>query len=99
MSAPTQDLCRKFDLIFALATIQKPDIQVLQRATDIPVSTLKRQLSHLRTNFGIHIEFQRTSGTHGGSGHYAVTDWGMIEKERFLAFWLVNRPKPEKIKK
>ncbi|RGE41347.1 hypothetical protein DZC30_18740 [Comamonas testosteroni] len=96
MQAPTQDLCRKYDLILALATIAKPGIQQLQQATDIPLSTLKRQLRHLRNDFGMTIDFQRNAGVHGGGGCYIVSDWGFIDKERFLNYWMLNRPKTAK---
>lgn len=98
MAATTQDLCRKYDLILALATIAKPDIQQLQQATDIPLSTLKRQLRHLRNDFGLSIDFQRTGGLQGGKGIYIVSDWGIIDKDRFLNFWVLNRPKSAKAK-
>lgn len=94
MTAPTQDLCRKYDLILALATIAKPGIEQLQQATDIPLSTLKRQLRHLRNDFGMNIDFQRTAGVQGWSGCYIVSDWGVIDKDRFVNFWMLNRPKP-----
>ena len=97
-AAPSKDLCRKYDLIFALGTIPKPDIQLLQKSTDIPMSTLKRQLGILRNDFGMHIDFHRTPGAHGGSGYYAVSNWGFIDKDQFLNFWAAARPRPLKDK-
>lgn len=90
---PAKDLCRKYDLIYALATLPNPDIQLLQKTTDIPVSTLKRQLGILRSDFGMHIEFLRDPGKRGGSGQYVVTDWGIVEKDKFLTFWAHERPR------
>lgn len=92
MSAPVKDLCRKYDLIFALGTIPLPDIQLLHKATGMPVSTLKRQLGVLRNHFGMNIEFIREVGKQGGSGHYKVIDWGFIDKDKFLRFWASERP-------
>ena len=89
----SQDLCRKFDLIFALATIPEPDIQLLHRATDIPISTIKRQLSILRSSFAMNIVFVREPGTQGGHGCYQISDWGVIDKDRFMKFWATERPR------
>lgn len=63
----SQDMKRKFALVNALSKTEKPSLQDLHKATEIPESTIKRQLSALRDEFGMNILFVREStGERGG---------------------------------
>lgn len=60
-----------------LSKTEKPSLQDLHKATNIPESTIKRQLSALRDEFGMNILFVREStGERGATGYYMLTDWG-----------------------
>ncbi|MEG3383943.1 helix-turn-helix domain-containing protein [Salmonella enterica] len=73
----SQDMKRKFALVNALSKTEKPSLQDLHKATNIPESTIKRQLSALRDEFGMNILFVREStGERGATGYYMLTDWG-----------------------
>ncbi|MGL4515144.1 MAG: helix-turn-helix domain-containing protein [Shewanella sp.] len=85
--AISRDMKRKFDLISALSKNIKPDLNELQDMTGIPAVTIKRQLCSLRDEFGMEILYIRTatSGGRGTAGYYTLADWGVINKEMFLA--------------
>lgn len=74
----SQDMKRKFALVNALSKTEKPSLQDLHKATNIPESTIKRQLSALRDEFGMNILFVREStGERGATGYYMLTDWDL----------------------
>ncbi|AIJ10657.1 Hypothetical protein ETEE_p1066 (plasmid) [Edwardsiella anguillarum ET080813] len=81
----SQDMKRKFALVNALSKAEKPSLQDLHKFTDIPESTIKRQLSSLRDEFGMNILFVREStGERGATGYYILTDWGILDRKAFI---------------
>ena len=81
----SQDMKRKFALVNALSKTEKPSLQDLHKATEIPESTIKRQLSALRDECGMNILFVREStGERGATGYYMLTDWGILDRSSFL---------------
>ncbi|MBS9424192.1 helix-turn-helix domain-containing protein [Photorhabdus caribbeanensis] len=81
----SRDMKRKFALVNALSKMEKPSLLGLHKATKIPESTIKRQLSTLRYEFGMSILFVREStGERGATGYYMLTDWGIIDRSSFL---------------
>ncbi|MGL5250219.1 MAG: helix-turn-helix domain-containing protein [Vibrionaceae bacterium] len=82
----SQDMMRKFALVNALSKTEKPTLQDLHKATNIPESTIKRQLSSLRDEFGMDILFVRKpSGERGATGYYMLTNWGILNRSSFLS--------------
>lgn len=84
MSLPN-DLERKYAIITALSTLERPSLRDLHQETRIPESTLKRQLGQIRDAFGMQIEFVRETGqSRGAVGYYKLADWGILDRARFL---------------
>jgi hypothetical protein len=78
------DIKRKFDIVAALSSLDNPSLNDLHFCTGIPKATLKRQISHLRAEFGMKIRFVRDNkGVRGAVGHYELLDWGVLSKSRF----------------
>jgi hypothetical protein len=81
----SQDMKRKFTLVNSLSKMEKPSLQELHKATEIPESTIKKQLSALRNEFGMSILFVREStGERGMTGYYMLSDWGILDRSSFL---------------
>ena len=81
----SRDMQRKFSLINALEKIEKPSLSDLHKETKIPESTIKRQISAIRVEFGVSILFVRESvGERGATGYYILTDWGILDRSSFL---------------
>lgn len=81
----SRDTKRKFDLINALCSHEKPTLHVLQETTSIPLQTIKRQIGFLRSDFGMQVRYVRVSGgDRGSNGYYTVDDWGIIDLKNFL---------------
>lgn len=84
----SQDMKRKFDLVHVLSRRDKPSLQDLHKETNIPESTIKRQLSTLRIEFGMTILFVRESnGERGAVGYYMLTDWGILDRTSFIEWY------------
>ncbi|MGL5336208.1 MAG: helix-turn-helix domain-containing protein, partial [Enterovibrio sp.] len=81
----SQDMMRKFALVNALSKTEKPSLQDLHEMTNIPQSTIKRQLSALREEFGMDILFVRkSSAERGAAGYYMLINWGILNRSSFL---------------
>lgn len=84
----SRDIQRKFELANALSKKGKPSLNDLHLETGIPASTLKRQISALREEFGMEILFVRGArgapGEPGSSGYYILMDWGILDRDAFL---------------
>lgn len=81
----SRDTLRKFAIIRALEELEKPSLQNISEETDIPVGTVKRQLTAIRTEFKVHILFIRDpTEPRGASGYYSLVDWGIIDRDEFL---------------
>lgn len=81
----SKDMRRKYAIINALSTLEKPSLRDLQHRTQIPESTLKRQLKLLRAEFAMSILFVReANGVPGASGYYLLTDWGILDRSAFM---------------
>ncbi|QXW20364.1 helix-turn-helix domain-containing protein (plasmid) [Comamonas aquatica] len=87
MTGIARDLARKYDLIHTLASNSMVDMQTLQGSTALPASTIRRLLAILRHDFGMDIEFERTTGVKGGKGFYKIKSWGILDRSSFLNFW------------
>jgi hypothetical protein len=88
--AISRDIKRKFELVNALSKKAKPSLNDLHLETGIPESTIKRQISALREEFGMEICFirggpRRTGRAPGTAGYYIPTDWGILERSAFLS--------------
>jgi hypothetical protein len=87
--AISRDIKRKFELVNALSKKAKPSLNDLHLETGIPESTIKRQISALREEFGMEICFIRGArgapGEPGTAGYYIPTDWGILERSAFLS--------------
>ncbi|MCB5162628.1 helix-turn-helix domain-containing protein [Marinomonas algarum] len=85
----SNDIKRKFDIINALSKVDKPTLSYLHHETNIPESTLKRQLAALRICFGMRIMFVREpDGNRGAVGYYILADWGVIDRDEFFKFYI-----------
>lgn len=81
----SRDMKRKFALVVALSKADRPSLHDLHKETSIPESTIKRQLSALRNEFGLDISFVReATGERGAAGYYMLTGWGILSKSAFL---------------
>ncbi len=68
-----------------LSKTEKPNLRDLQKATNMPESTIRRQLSVLRDGFGMNIVFIREStGQRGAISYYMLMDWGILDRSSFL---------------
>ncbi|MFC6674057.1 helix-turn-helix domain-containing protein [Marinobacterium aestuariivivens] len=86
----SNDMKRKFDLINVLSRSEKPSLHDLHQATKIPESTIKRQLSAIRSEFGMKVLFIRdTGGERGATGYYILTDWGIIDRDAFFKHYMM----------
>lgn len=85
----SRDMKRKFDIIDVLSRMEKPSLNDLHQATKIPESTIKRQLAAIRTEFAIKVLFVReTGGERGAVGYYMMTDWGIIDRDEFIKYYM-----------
>jgi hypothetical protein len=87
--AISRDIKRKFELVNALSKKNRPSLNDLHLETGIPESTIKRQISALREEFGMEILFIRGArgapGEPGTAGYYMLTNWGILERAAFLS--------------
>ena len=83
--AVSRDMKRKYDLLNALISQERPNLSDLSEATSIPQQSIKRHFGAMRTDFGLKLRFVRESGGQRGSyGYYAIEDWGILDKDGFL---------------
>lgn len=83
--ALTQDMKRKFAIINALSSMEKPSLRDIHKKTRIPESTLKRQINAIRDEFGMTILYIREkTGEPGTFGYYLLADWGILDRDAFL---------------
>lgn len=81
----SRDTQRKYAIIMALAELDKPTLQDIAQQTSIPVGTVKRQLTAIRSEFKVRILFIRDAAeSQSASGFYALDDWGVLNQEEFL---------------
>lgn len=82
------DMRRKFQLIHALDTLNRPSLEDLHAYTGIARPTIKRHISSLRAEFRMDIRFVReTGGSPGAVGYYVLSDWGILSEERFTSLF------------
>lgn len=80
----TADTKRKYTIIAAIATNNTPTLSDISLVTNIPQSTLKRQIAQLRTDYGMDIRFVPDGQNKGRTGHYHIYDWGVLDRTEFL---------------
>lgn len=74
---------RKLEIINAISSRERPTMRDIHEVTKIPVSTIKRLIKQIHTDFGVEIVFVGERGrtaVHGGSGYYSIYAWGVIER-------------------
>ena len=83
LSAETR---RKYAIIASIANHNTPTLADIIRLTDIPESTVKRQIAQLRLDYEMDIRFvtDSESANKGRTGHYHILDWGVLDRAEFL---------------
>lgn len=84
MPSLSRDTQRKYDIIRAIDHMDRPSLQDIAEATDIPAGTVKRQLTSIREEFKVKILFIRDpSSPEGAMGYYALESWGILDPDSF----------------
>lgn len=78
------DIKRKYAIIATIATHNTPTLAEISELTGIPFSSLKRQIAHLRTDYGMDIRFVPNGHSKGRTGHYHIYKWGVLDRTEFL---------------
>ena len=78
------DTKRKYTIIAAIATHNTPTLLDISQLTGIPVSSLKRQIAQLRSDYSMDIRFVSNGQKKGRSGHYHIYEWGVLDRTEFL---------------
>ena len=84
MTELSTDTKRKYAIIAAIAKHNNPTLTEISDLTGIPASTLKRQISQLRTDYGMDIRFVPNGQSKGRTGHYHIFEWGVLDRTEFL---------------
>ena len=86
MVALSEDSKRKYSIIVAIATNNEPTLDDISKVTNLPVSTLKRQIAQIRVDPGVDIKFvpNKQSNSKGRTGHYHILDWGVLDRTEFM---------------
>ncbi|PVZ64458.1 helix-turn-helix domain-containing protein [Pelagibaculum spongiae] len=84
MAELTSDIKRKYSIITAIAIGNMPTLLDISEITKIPGSSLKRQISQLRSDYDMDIRFIVDSNTKGRSGYYHISHWGVFDRTEFL---------------
>ena len=81
----SQDTQKKYEILSAMALLNKPTLADIVHATGIASSTVKRQIGLLRKEYRMDLQFIReATGKRGKSGYYIIVDWGIINPKEFL---------------
>lgn len=80
----SSDMQRRLEILIAIDEGANT-LALLNKSTDIPEPSLKRNLAKIKSDFNISIEFIRASGSNG-AGHYVITDWGIINSDELRLF-------------
>jgi len=75
---------RKYAIIASIAKHNTPTLTDISSQTGIPASSLKRQISQLRTDYSMDIRFVSERNNKGRTGHYHIYDWGVLDRSEFL---------------
>lgn len=78
------DARRKYSIVAAIVNSNTPTLEDISKATEIPESTLKRQIAQIRTDLGMDIRFTADSHSKGRTGHYHIFSWGILDRTEFL---------------
>lgn len=78
------DTKRKYSIIAAIAKNNSPTLADISLLTEIPVSSLKRQIAQLRVDYAMDIRFVPDGHNKGRTGHYHIYDWGVLDRTEFL---------------
>ena len=85
MSTLPRDTERKYAIIRAIDTLERPTLQDIAGETGIPAGSVKRQLTSIRQEFKGKIFFIRDPGSpEGANGYYALEGWGILDRDAFL---------------
>ena len=83
MKGLSTDTQKKYKIIVAIAS-GNLSLNELINITKIPKSTLKRQISQIRSDLDVSINFTSFQNTRGRSGHYHILSWGILDRNSFL---------------
>lgn len=84
MSEVSTDTNRKYRIIAAIAGHNEPTLAYLSEKTDIPQSSLKRQIGQIKLDFNMDVRFIPSGNSVGRTGHYHIFDWGIIDRHEFM---------------
>lgn len=76
-------LRRQYAIINALIDIERPTIKKIHAVTGIPITTLKRHLYSLASDFGMEIMYTKSNKDSADTGYYMIVEWGVIDKNAF----------------
>lgn len=88
---------RKFAIIAAIATLDRPTLSEIQDATGIPSISIRRLMTAVRKEYGMMILFVRDAkepgkkSTAGARGYYTIQKWGIINKAEFFDTYIKRR--------
>ncbi|MEG3765053.1 helix-turn-helix domain-containing protein [Alteromonas sp. 14N.309.X.WAT.G.H12] len=88
--AISKDTKRKFDIIYVLSRTSKPSLKYIHEVTQIPESSIKRQIAAIKDEFGMNISFVRDRDAQGKGriGYYILADWGILDRNEFIQHYL-----------
>lgn len=81
---------RRFAIIAAVATLDKPSLKDIEDATGIPGISIRRLLISIRNDYGLDLIFVRgakepgSKPVVGNRGYYTIQQWGILDKKEFL---------------
>lgn len=80
---------RRYTLIYALATQDKPTKAQLLALTGTSMVTLRRDLISLRSEFAFEVRLVRPTGRveDPDAAYYEIHDTGILDISRFLTWW------------
>lgn len=82
---------RKFAVIAAVASLDKPTMKEIEAMTGIPSVSVRRLMMEIREEFNMDLVFVRNLHRKGENlgigkrGYYSIEKWGILNKREFLA--------------
>ena len=84
MPSLSRDTQRKYAILRAIDTMERPSLQDIASETGIPAGTVKRQLTSIREELKVKILFIRDpSSPEGANGYYSLEGWGILDPSSF----------------
>ena len=91
------NLDRKFAIIAAVATLHRPNLRDIEKATGIPGISIRRNIMSIRKEFGMDLLFVREAKEPGKNagigkhGFYTIQRWGILNQKDFLEKYAKKR--------